>query len=354
MSFDVNLISFISQIFVFIILTLIVSFLCRDKRVDEIHKKPMNVWIPVSAFIFLNNFISPLNILSFYLFIITLCVLLIGLNSLIILFFLLIGNIVYHFDYRLCILYFVMILFTHISIYKIKKFRIKLLITYLYSFVFLNLELYIMKQSADTFLIYNHSALIIWSIYTYIVYYIYNKNLKIFHFQQNLFIDYKTNVNNYYSLLHHSYELLKNNQAYISLILINIDRLKDINKLYGVSYGDYVLKIIADNIKENIKGYGDVYRLDGDTFCVIALNEKFNMMQTITEKIRLDIEIKKIIIDNNKINLSVSIGGYYGKVNSQKIDDYIEIAHESLTKSKYKGRNRVILNNHMVYYPSIM
>ena len=51
------------------------------------------------------------------------------------------------------------------------------------------------------------------------------------------FFDVKTGVKNYQCLLQQSYRLLKKKNNHISLIIVNIDRLHDINKLYGRALG---------------------------------------------------------------------------------------------------------------------
>ena len=158
-------------------------------------------------------------------------------------------------------------------------------------------------------------------------------------------LDKITNIDNYNSLLADAGRWLKKPTGLLSIILINIDRLKDINLLYGRGCGDDAIRAIAESIKTSIKSYGKLYRLSGDNFCIVAINERFKLMEIVSEKIRLHISDKNIIIDNNKIRLSVSIGGYHGPKSSKSISDYIEMAQDSLRNSKFLGRNTVLLIN---------
>jgi len=350
-----TIIAMIYQVVSLLLVILIQSYFYKGKKFTYLNKKKIMITIPVSIVIFTMYLFNISDLLTLFIIVLTLSVMYVGIkNAFIIYFFLMLGNMIFKPNYLLLLAYFVMVIITHFILLKISDYRKRLLMSFFLSFIFLNLELYLSNINRDEYFIYNTACFVFWSVIIHLTLYYNKRNNSINMKKQALFIDEKTNTNNYCCLLEHSYLLLKNTKFNISLILINIDRLKDINKLYGIQCGDKVIQIVAASIKENTETYGYVYRLAGDTFCVVSINEKFKMMQTITERIRLEIEIKNLIIDNNKINLSVSIGGYYGKIDSRNIDDYIEVAQDSLINSKYNGRNRVILNNHMVYYPKII
>lgn len=263
-------------------------------------------------------------------------------------------NLIFLKDYRLLIMYYFVLIITYFLSRKVRFFKHKLLVIYFLSLLLLNIELFHKDQLPIYNYLFNLIHAAIWLVLILFGYYYKEKTELKINMIKCKFLDDKTNVNNYYCLLQKSYRLLKSKHNDISLIIVNIDRLYDINSLYGKSCGDKVIKMVAKNIVENTKGYGEVYRLDGNSFCVVALNEKFNIMKIIVEKIKLSFEIKKSLIDNNKIKLTVSIGGYFGKTTSKNIDDYIEIAHDSMMNAKFEGRNTAIINNNMLSYYKIM
>lgn len=355
MPLDHTIISITYQFFLLLILILTLSRFYNGKTYNHFYKRSAIFSLPVGLVIFLMYFLDLSQLLSVFILLLTLSTMYYGLkNSFFVYLFLVLANLLFEVNYTLLIAYLVMILITNLSLIWIKNYRKKIACVYFLSFIFLNVELYLSHSTQDYYILYNISCFTIWSLIVYIILFFNKRNRNILLHQVHLFNDKKTNINNYCCLLNQSFQFLKNKETNISLILINVDRLKNINKLYGNHCGDQVIKIVANSIKKNVEEFGNVYRLDGDTFCVVSINEKFKMMQTISERIRLEVAIKDLIIDNNKINLSVSIGGYYGKIESKNIDDYIEVAHESLLNSKYNGRNRVFLNNQMVYYPKIM
>lgn len=218
------------------------------------------------------------------------------------------------------------------------------------SFVYLNLELFILRIPLLYYFMINSIAFFVWFIFLGIYLYFVELSKQNHESFQSKIMDRYTNTYNYYCLLNRSYSLLKNKKGKITIIIVNVDRLKDINMLYGKSTGDVVIKNVADIIKNSIKGFGEVYRLAGDSFCIVALNEKSNIMEILIEKIKLGVEVNNYIIDNNKVKVTVSIGGYFGNIVSKNIDDYIEIAEETMLKSKALGRNRFIFNNYMYFW----
>ncbi|QVK19032.1 GGDEF domain-containing protein [Mycoplasmatota bacterium] len=355
MPLDETIISITYQSLLLFVLIMALSFLYKGKTYTQYYKKSLIILLPVNLVIFLMYFLGISQLLSVFIIIFTLNIIYLGLkNALFLYLFLVLENLLFVSNYTLLIAYLFMILITHFNLNLIKNYRKKITVGYFLSFVFLNAELFLSHLTYDYYVLYNISCFIIWTLIIHLVLFLNKRNRNIVLHKVNLFNDKKTNISNYCCLLNQSLQFLKNKDTNISLILINIDRLKAINKLYGDYCGDQVIKIVANSIKKNVEEYGNVYRLDGDTFCVVSINEKFKMMQTISERIRLEVAIKDLIIDNNKINLSVSIGGYYGKIESKNIDDYIEVAYDSLLNSKYNGRNRVFLNNHMDYYPKVM
>jgi diguanylate cyclase (GGDEF)-like protein len=216
-----------------------------------------------------------------------------------------------------------------------------LIIIFILSLFFLNLEIWL---SHSNFIIINLFATIVFVMLLLIVYKIQSTIKSQNIYNKQYYYDLVTNVRNYYCLLEYSASILSRKNSNIAFILINIDHLKDINNLYGVYFGNKVIKLVAEIIKKNISDFGDDYRIDGDTFCVVS-NEKYKIIKTICDRIRHEIDIKEVITDNNKINISVSIGAYCGLIYSKNIDDYIELAQDALFKSKSLGRNKVIINN---------
>ncbi len=125
-----------------------------------------------------------------------------------------------------------------------------------------------------------------------------------------------------------------------AIAMIDIDNFKNINDSYGHDIGDEVIKSIANILKRNIKGSDIAARFGGEEFC-IALNN-INKKDAIGFFIKLKetISKNKIIIKNNKISYTASIGVSF-KEDDEDINTLLNNADQALYKAKENGRNRV-------------
>ncbi len=359
MEFEMTLFIVIYQSACLFLFILTIQYIYQKKSFYMEHKSILNrgiLGIFVGIFLTLMYVLNISNILALFMIILPFTMMYLGFGTTLYIYFIIsTGNMLFmHAKIRLLILYLGMILISKLVMILKKNYLRQLVFVYILSSIFLNFELFSFSSKLWEYLVYNIVSLIIWFKLLFLIYKFHEKKIRYIKNKKITYVDKITNVNNYFCLLNNSKKILENKTNQISLILFNVDRLKDINLLYGSQCGDKVIKIVSDIIKKNVSLYGVVYRLDGDTFCVVAVKEKFSIMQTISEKIRMEIDKKVIIVDNNKINISVSAGGYHGEITSEKIDDYIELAQQSLFCSKYHGRNRVMLNNQMVYYPKVI
>ncbi len=79
-------------------------------------------------------------------------------------------------------------------------------------------------------------------------------------------------------------ELELENLDSMGVITLNVNGLKRINDLYGVQYGDYILKQFAAILNKFI--LKDVYRLAGDEFVIFCKNIKFNEFELLVSALR--------------------------------------------------------------------
>ncbi|MGH8371924.1 MAG: diguanylate cyclase [Gammaproteobacteria bacterium] len=98
-------------------------------------------------------------------------------------------------------------------------------------------------------------------------------------------------------------EQLNHGQQY-SLILFDVDRLKQINDEYGHTAGDNVLKTIASCAKKQVRKSDIVYRLGGDEFAVLQPQTTLDVALLTAERIEKAISKKSI----RDMQISVSTG----------------------------------------------
>lgn len=123
------------------------------------------------------------------------------------------------------------------------------------------------------------------------------------------------------------------------IILIDIDKFKNINDNYGHQIGDEVLKVMAQILSENVRKIDVVGRWGGEEFmCIINVDEKGSLFQ-IAENLRRIVERTDIKIVNR---ITASFGCALSKKDIT-IEELIHNADSVLYKAKHRGRNRVEL-----------
>ena len=125
--------------------------------------------------------------------------------------------------------------------------------------------------------------------------------------------------------------------AEIDLMIFDIDNFKNINDTYGHSFGDEMLRIVGQKVKETF-GEEYCYRFGGDEFVVIS---KDDSVTSFTDKIEDLMKLtSKIVIEGKEIDVCLSAGFTYGvPTNTGDLRLMIKSADELLYKIKKNGKN---------------
>jgi len=144
--------------------------------------------------------------------------------------------------------------------------------------------------------------------------------------ENQMYIHRLSRVKNRFKLLKDLQEL---NSACVGVL--NIDRFKDINELYGMSIGDKLLVIFANEIGKKIEQDGFLfYHINADEFAVLDETGDINRLEKEIEEIIGLIDEKTFEIDGVDIDISLSAGI------SSSIDKAMEEAEAALKRAKNK------------------
>ena len=128
-----------------------------------------------------------------------------------------------------------------------------------------------------------------------------------------------------------------------AMLLIDIDRFKDINDKYGHLVGDKVISTVAQVVRDNIKGRDLAARVGGDEFAVLLPDTSTTGASALAQQIRKSIASLQIRRNNQnasleKVTLSIGISesGTAGK-----LDQMFEDADKAMYEVKSGGRDRV-------------
>lgn len=132
-----------------------------------------------------------------------------------------------------------------------------------------------------------------------------------------------------------------------SLLIIDADHFKKINDVHGHYNGDGALMAIAQSIAGCLGKEDSIGRIGGEEFAVFLATDDEDNVKSIAETIRTAVNrIEFRTPENERVSLSVSIGGIVGLANGA-IADHFQIADRRLYEAKRNGRNCVIIGSNM-------
>jgi diguanylate cyclase (GGDEF)-like protein/PAS domain S-box-containing protein len=129
-------------------------------------------------------------------------------------------------------------------------------------------------------------------------------------------------------------------QQKASIMLLDLDRFKNVNDNLGHSFGDELLKSVGKRLSETVRSSDTVARMGGDEF-IMLLPEIAHLKDAlkIAEKI-LDIIQKPFIINSHKLNITTSIGISIYPTDGENAETLIKNADIAMYKAKDSGRNK--------------
>jgi diguanylate cyclase (GGDEF)-like protein/PAS domain S-box-containing protein len=127
-----------------------------------------------------------------------------------------------------------------------------------------------------------------------------------------------------------------------SVIMMDIDHFKKINDTYGHSYGDEILKVISQVLKNNLRDQDIVFRHGGDEFIYFQPEMGREEAFLVSERIRMSI-LKRFENHEKKIcrHISASFGIAVFPDDGNTVDKLINRADDAMYKVKTSGGNGV-------------
>lgn len=139
--------------------------------------------------------------------------------------------------------------------------------------------------------------------------------------------------------------LAKRDKHEICIIMLDIDKFKNINDDYGHSVGDEIIIMLANELKEHVRTSDIVARFGGEEFVVFLYNTNLDNAEIIAEKMRNDIEKLKLKLSHEvTLGFTVSLGvaKYSDVLDLHDIEHTITRADKCLYIAKENGRNKSV------------
>lgn len=133
----------------------------------------------------------------------------------------------------------------------------------------------------------------------------------------------------------------------MSLVMIDIDRFKDVNDTHGHDVGDLVLKEVAKVLQGSIRGADEVCRMGGEEFLIICKNTSEDECRIVAERVRSRVAGTVIAAPLGR-SVTVSLGIASSEFGAADVDALFKAADEAVYLAKELGRNQTRTSSEVV------
>ena len=135
------------------------------------------------------------------------------------------------------------------------------------------------------------------------------------------------------------------NRKKLALMMLDIDKFKEINDTLGHHIGDLLLQVVAEKVTGVLRKEDTVARFGGDEF-VLVLSEQKDVQTAlrVARKI-IDAFRETVVVEGHALIITSSIGISIYPDHGQDIDTVLKNADSAMYRAKQAGRNQYRLYN---------
>ncbi len=127
----------------------------------------------------------------------------------------------------------------------------------------------------------------------------------------------------------------------LALAFVDLDHFKRINDELGHLAGDEVLKAVAQEIRQTVRGGQVAGRLGGEEFAVLLPNMPLASAVRFAETLRAGVEGLRVTLATGVRRITTSVGVVQWQPGMQTSADFMRAADAELFRAKAEGRNKV-------------
>lgn len=126
----------------------------------------------------------------------------------------------------------------------------------------------------------------------------------------------------------------------VAVLVVDLDRFKDVNDSHGHARGDDLLREMARRLTASVRSDDLVARFGGDEFTVLLPAATLDDARLVADRIREAVS-EPVDLDGGRLDLTVSIGLAFSGGALVSADDMVRDADAAMHRAKDEGRDRV-------------
>ena len=144
-----------------------------------------------------------------------------------------------------------------------------------------------------------------------------------------------------HAITQEDFDMLKNRDGSIGILLLDIDHFKKVNDTYGHATGDALLTHFANEVSSCLRATDRIFRVGGEEFVILLRECNQDKLLQLADRIRTHIETHPLVTPKAQIPHTVSIGCASACNADTSLQHVIERADKALYSAKRQGRNKV-------------
>ncbi|HEY3328135.1 MAG TPA: EAL domain-containing protein [Novimethylophilus sp.] len=134
----------------------------------------------------------------------------------------------------------------------------------------------------------------------------------------------------------------------VAVMYLDLDRFKNINDTLGHAYGDRLLRMVAERLRQCVRETDTVARLGGDEFALILMHIERTEDATLVAEKLIEVLLPPFQMDQHEVFISTSIGISFAWPGHEHSPNFLEEADVAMYYAKSQGRN-----GYKIYVPEL-
>jgi diguanylate cyclase (GGDEF)-like protein/PAS domain S-box-containing protein len=126
-----------------------------------------------------------------------------------------------------------------------------------------------------------------------------------------------------------------------AILMLDLDRFKQVNDTYGHRAGDEVLRHFAQICRETVRETDIIGRTGGEEFAILLPETELDSAFLLAERVRSRVKSSTLKLDASTLSYSVSIGVTVKNSEKMHIEELLSQADKALYEAKEAGRNGI-------------